>query len=55
MKRTDAPNGTIVPMRFLLRHKEDKPNVRVILQGFKHRDAVQGKLGHLPYPDLENT
>ena len=31
-------------MRFLLRYKEDKPNARVILQGFKHRDVVQGKL-----------
>ena len=44
VKRTQAPNGTIVPMRFLLRYKEDKPNARVILQGFKHRDVVQGKL-----------
>ena len=44
VKRTGAPNGTIVPMRFLLRYKEDKPNARVILQGFKHRDVVQGKL-----------
>ena len=44
VKRTEAPNGTIVPMRFLLRYKEDKPNARVILQGFKHRDVVQGKL-----------
>ena len=44
VKRTEAPNGTIVPMRFLLRYKEDKPNARVIPQGFKHRDVVQGKL-----------
>ena len=44
VKRTEAPNGTIVPMRFLLRYKEDKPNARVILQGFKHRNVVQGKL-----------
>ena len=43
-KRTQAPIGTIVPMRFLLRYKEDKPHARVILQGFKHRDVVQGKL-----------
>ena len=43
VKRTEAPNGTIVPMRFLLRYKEDKPNARVIPQGFKHRDVVQGR------------
>ena len=44
VNRTDAPAGTIVPMRFLLRYKEDKPHARVILQGFKHRDVLESKL-----------
>ena len=42
--RASAPNGTIVPMRFLLTYKEDEPKARVILQGFKHRDVLESKL-----------
>ena len=42
--RTSAPDGTIVPMRFLLRYKENPPHARVILQGFKHRDVPESKL-----------
>lgn len=42
--RTQAPPGTIVPMRFLLRYKETKPNARVILKGFKHKDVLESKL-----------
>ena len=44
VKRTGAPEGTIVPMRFLLRYKEKKPHARVILQGFRHRDVLESKL-----------
>ena len=44
VKRTGAPEGTIVPMRFLLRYKEQKPHARVILQGFRHRDVLESKL-----------
>ena len=43
-KRTACPPGTIVPMRFLLRYKENKPHARVILQGFKHKDVIESKL-----------
>ena len=42
--RSSAPDGTIVPMRFLLRYKESLPHARVILQGFKHRDVLGSKL-----------
>ena len=45
VKRANAPEGTIVPMRFLLRYKEKKPHARVILQGFRHRDASLSRLG----------
>ena len=44
VKRAGAPEGTIVPMRFLLRYKEKKPHARVILQGFRHRDVLESKL-----------
>ena len=44
VKRASAPEGTIVPMRFLLRYKEKKPHARVILQGFRHRDVLESKL-----------
>ena len=43
-KRSDCCPGTIVPMRFLLRYKENKPHARVILQGFKHKDVIESKL-----------
>jgi len=41
VRRDKCPKGTIVPMRFLLRYKEDKPHARVILQGFKHKDVLE--------------
>ena len=44
MDRSRCPKGTLVPMRFLLRYKENKPHARVILQGFKHKDVVESKL-----------
>ena len=44
IKRTACPPGTIVPMRFLLHYKENKPHARVILQGFKHKDVIESKL-----------
>ena len=44
VRRDKCPKGTIVPMRFLLRYKEDKPHARVILQGFKHKDVLESKL-----------
>ena len=44
VRRDKCPKGTVVPMRFLLRYKEDKPNARVILQGFKHKDVLESKL-----------
>ena len=44
VERTAAPAETTVPMRFLLRYKEDKPHARVILRRFKHRDVLGSKL-----------
>jgi len=44
VNRTEAPAGTIVPMRFLLRYKDEAPHARMILQGFKHRDVLEAKL-----------
>ena len=41
VRRDKCPKGTIVPMRFLIRYKEDKPHARVILQGFKHKDVLE--------------
>ena len=56
-KRTACPPGTIVPMRFLLRYKENKPHARVILQGFKHKDVIESKLdtSHPQCRDLAST
>lgn len=41
ISRSKCPKGTIVPMRFLLRYKENQPHARVILQGFKHKDVLE--------------
>ena len=44
ISRSKCPKGTIVPMRFLLRYKENQPHARVILQGLKHKDVLESKL-----------
>jgi hypothetical protein len=54
ISRSKCPKGTIVPMRFLLRYKENQPHARVILQGFKHKDAHGIQTGHRIAYDLSS-